>query len=127
MNQKSSNSFRVDFQDGADGEPIFHHINSHYRKDGEWSRYVMQFDKVGNCQKCLGSNKVDSYEMVIMGIKDVNWGNKDAKKCLALAKHIFIGEKSNPDLRGFDNDMIKCVAWQKLSTDKKASFSNWGK
>merc|ERR1712241_436504 len=91
----------VDFQDGADGDSIFHHVDSYYRKDGE--RYVMQFDKIGNCKSCIGSNKVDSYEMIVMGIKDVKWGNKDAKKCLALAKHAFIGHKDDPELRGFDS------------------------
>ena len=85
----------------------------------------MQFNKIGNCQKCLGSAKADSYEMVIVGTHAVKWGNKDAKTCLALAKHAFIGDKNEPELRGKDNDMIKCVAWHKFKT-KNSNFSNWG-
>ena len=36
----------------------------------------MQFNKIGNCPKCLGNKKKDSLDMVLIGLKNVNWGKK---------------------------------------------------
>ena len=59
-----------------DGGSIVHRLSSYHRWDGEKSRYAIQFNKEGNCQKCLGNKGKDVFDMIVTGIRDVNWGDK---------------------------------------------------
>ena len=59
-----------------DTEDISEFVDSYYRDDKEKSRFAMQFNKIGNCPKCLGNKKKDSLDMVLIGLKNVTWGKK---------------------------------------------------
>ena len=59
-----------------DGGSIFYRLSSYHRWDGEKSRYAIQFNKEGNCQKCIGNKGKDGFDMIVTGIRDVNWGDK---------------------------------------------------
>ena len=71
------NLFRVDFLDTvSDDGSIFEYVDGYYRDDKEKSRYAIQYNKIRNCPKCLGNANKDSFEMLIIGLKNVNWGKK---------------------------------------------------
>ena len=79
------------------------------------SRAMVTFHKEGNCDKCLGNMKTDSFDMIIAGWSsgDVNWGNKDPKKCFEQARHAFYGVQLDPQLNHSDD--LACVLYQSLS------------
>ena len=80
------------------------------------SRAMVTFHKDGNCAKCLGNQKTDSYEMIVTGWSNwkVQWGNKDPKKCFETAKHAFYGVKNDPQFNHSDD--LACVLYQSLSS-----------
>ena len=84
------------------------------------TRLVRTFHKKTSCPECLGTAKTDSYEMVISGIRNVDWGNKDPKTCFNSIKHGFVGVKNNPQFKA-DRLVQFCAAYQNLnkSNNKK--------
>ena len=78
------------------------------------NRLVKTFNKRRNCPKCLGTAKTDSYELLILGIKNVNWGNKDPKTCFNSIKHGFVGVKNDPQYNA-DQRVQFCAAYQNLN------------
>lgn len=92
--------------------------DSYFRDDKDMSRFVVNFMKIDgeDCDKCLGNNKIDNYDMIVSGIKDIKW-KTSAEACIQGAKHAFVGCKNDPE-RTDDTNATKCAAWQKLDTKK---------
>ena len=90
--------------------------DSYFRDDKDMSRFVVNFMKIDgeDCDKCLGNNKIDNYDMIVSGIKDIKW-KTNAEACIQGAKHAFVGCKNDP-VRTDDTNATKCAAWQKLDT-----------
>ena len=84
-------------------------------------RALLTFYKEGNCEKCLGNEKSDSFDMIISGYKwNVQWGDKNQKKCFELAKHAFYGVKNEPQINTSDD--VACVLYQSLNSNLCSSF-----
>merc|ERR1712226_534464 len=102
----------VDF---ADKKATYSVIGSYYVDNGSSTQVVVQYNSVpasvadDKCPKCLGNTSTDQLEMLVMGTKSVEWGNKNAKACLngALVGHA--GATGSPTL--LENDESGCVAW----------------
>ena len=115
--------FSVDLLDVADANgSIFFPGNTWVSDNKAMSRAMATFHKEGNCEKCLGNQKTDSYDMIIAGYdRGVQWGNKDPKKCFETAKHAFYGVKNDPMLN--TSDELACVLYQSLSSANNSK--NW--
>ena len=100
----------------------FEKVSEYFRDDKDQSRYVFHYNKIKNCEKCTGSNKVDTYDMIIKGVGNVKWGSKSAKKCLSLTKHAFLGVKNDPMITNVSH-VAQCVAWKKM--DKNKNCKTW--
>ena len=100
----------------SDNGPIFFPGKTWVSDNKAMSRAMVTFHKDGNCAKCLGNQKTDSYEMIITGWSNwkVQWGNKDPKKCFETAKHAFYGVKNDPQFNHSDD--LACVLYQSLSS-----------
>jgi len=102
----------VDF---ADKKATYSVIGSYYADNGSDTQVVVQYNSVpasvadDKCPKCLGNSSTDQLEMLVMGTKSVEWGNKNAKACLngVLVGHA--GAAGSPELLADDNS--GCVAW----------------
>ena len=91
----------------------------------QWmTRVVKTFHKRRNCPKCLGTAKTDSYDMVISGIRNVTWGNKNPKTCFNSIKHGFVGVKNDPQFNTARRIQF-CAAYQNLNkiNNKKDWFA----
>jgi len=88
------------------------------------TRVVKTFHKRRNCPKCLGTAKTDSYDMVISGIRNVTWGNKNPKTCFNSIKHGFVGVKNDPQFNTARRIQF-CAAYQNLNkiNNKKDWFA----
>ena len=85
-----------------------------YDHDDKYTRLTKSYHKSRNCQKCLGTSKTDSYEMVVSGLNEVNWGNKNPKNCFNTIKHGFVGVKNDPQFNA-DRRVTVCASIQSLS------------
>ena len=109
--------FSVDLLDAvSDNGSIFFPGKTWVSDNKAMSRAMVTFYKDGNCPKCLGNQKTDSYEMIISGWGgwQVQWGKKDPKKCFETAKHAFYGVKNEPQLNF--SDELACVLYQSLNS-----------
>ena len=52
--------------------------------------------------------------MIISGIRNVAWGNKDPIKCFNSIKHGFVGVKNDPQFNA-DRRVQYCAAYQNLN------------
>ena len=85
-----------------------------YDHDDKYNRLTKSFHKTRNCEKCLGNAKTDTYEMVVTGLNEVNWGNKTPKKCFSSIKHGFVGVKNDPQFNA-DRRVTVCASIQNLN------------
>ena len=109
--------FSVDLLDAvSDNGSIFFPGKTWVSDNKAMSRAMVTFYKDGNCPRCLGNQKTDSYEMIITGWNEwqVQWGKKDPKKCFETAKHAFYGVKNEPQLNF--SDELACVLYQSLNS-----------
>ena len=98
-----------------DNEWQWAHDANYYRDDKDMSRAVVTFiHNMIECDKCLGNGKIDNYDMIVHGIKDIKW-KTTAEACIQGAKHAFVGCKNDPWWIESEH-VAKCAAWQKLDT-----------
>merc|ERR1719192_656073 len=102
----------VDF---ADKKATYSVIGSYYADNGGNTQVVVQYNSVpknvadDKCPQCLGNASTDQLDMLVMGTKNVEWGNKNAKACLTGVDVGHAGAASAPTL--LETDESGCVAW----------------
>jgi len=86
-------------------------------QEGSHTNVVVQFRHTA-CQpkegaakaKCLGSNSIDQADLIVMGLDNVNFGNKNIVDCVTNARIGYLGVNKN-DIHLADTDISPCVSW----------------
>jgi len=95
--------FIFDQNEGYDME--FHYMG----QEATHSNIVWQY-KHNVCDgNCLGNAKKDTFEYIVTGLSQVNFGNKDMETCLLSLKNGVLGGRNAPEVT--DEDVTPCVSW----------------
>jgi len=97
--------------DVMDQAASYNNLHGFFKDDGGNSAYIIQWSNMavsGN----EGNAKKDKLYIKLLGLEDVNWGNKDMNEC--IASKLIIGDM---DFSGEDH--TPCLAWQRAVGNRK--------